>query len=170
MAETWSTRLLLILPRCHLQTNSPSTDQWQRHSSKCDQISLLKMYGNSPGHSYWQEELSHREEPASHEDMSKAKHNIDLHFQTHTVSQPTREILPGVNMVFQVTITSLANPALCWPDRLSCETNLVIVWDTARVGHCGDRRGWSQGGQGETGQEPRYQRLGLPSATCSGSR
>ena len=34
------------------------------------------------------------------------------------------------------------------------------------MGHCGDRRGWSQGGQGETGQEPRYQRLGLPSATC----
>ena len=139
--------------------------------------------------------------------MSKAKHNIDLHFQTHTVSQPTREILPGVNMVFQVTITSLANPALCWPDRLSCETNLDIVGDivdssdsdtgdhglardarhggqhgdhgvrhsytrdtAARVGHCRDRRGWSQGGQGETGQEPRYQRLSLPTATCSGSR
>ena len=107
-------------------------------------------------------------------------------------------------MVFQVTITSLANPALCWPDRLSCETNLDIVGDivdnsdsdtgdhglapdarhgglhgvrhsytrdtAAGVGHCRDRRGWSQGGQGETGQEPRYQRLSLPTATCSGSR
>ena len=30
------------------------------------------------------------------------------------VQRPTRDFLPGVNMVFQVTITSFANPALCF--------------------------------------------------------